>query len=101
MFEMDDWYENLHRNIYNRPRCVIKKFKIGDVYIRVWNYGNQKLEIDNINFNMSVDGELSVFSTDKVSLKSLDELKDKVNLYRKTYKLLKDTQKQIKMQGDF
>jgi hypothetical protein len=50
---------------------------------------------------MSVDGELSVFSTDKVSLKSLDELKDKVNLYRKTYKLLKDTQKQIKMQGDF
>lgn len=101
MIGMNDWYEELNHDIFNRPRCVIKKFKVGDVYIRVWNYGNQKLEIDNINFNMSVDGELSVFTTDRVNLKSLDELKDKVNLYRKTYKLLKDTQKQIKMQGDF
>lgn len=101
MIGMNDWYEELNHDIFNRPRWVIKKFKVGDVYIRVWNYGNQKLEIDNINFNMSVDGELSVFSTDRVNLKSLDELKDKVNLYRKTYKLLKDTQKQIKMQGDF
>lgn len=100
MLDIDSWLSALNED-YKRPKCTIRKFKLGDIEVRVWNYDNEDLRIDEVKFQITTDGELDVHKTGQTNLNSLQELKDKVNLYRKSYKVMIETAKQIKLLGDF
>lgn len=100
MFDMNSWIGALNED-YHRLKSTIRKFKLGDVEVRVWNYDNEELQIDEVKFQISPDGELDVHKTGQTNLNSLQELKDTVNLYRKSYKVMIETAKQLKLLRDF
>lgn len=100
MFDLDSWISNLNGD-YHRQKSTLRKFKLGNVEVRVWNYDNEELQIDEVKFQITPDGELEVHTTGQTNLNSLQELKDTVNLYRKSYKVMIETTKQLKLLGDF
>ena len=100
MFDLDRWISNLNGD-YHRQKSTLRKFKLGNVEVRVWNYDNEELQIDEVKFQITPDGELEVHTTGQTNLNSLQELKDTVNLYRKSYKVMIETAKQLKLFGDF
>ena len=100
MFDLDRWISNLNGD-YHRQKSTLRKFKLGNVEVRVWNYDNEELQIDEVKFQITPDGELEVHTTGQTNLNSLQELKDTVNLYRKSYKVMIETTKQLKLLGDF
>lgn len=100
MFDLDSWISNLNKD-YHRQKSTLRKFKLGNVEVRVWNYDNEELQIDEVKFQITPDGELEVHTTGQTNLNSLQELKDTVNLYRKSYKVMIETAKQLKLLGDF
>ena len=101
MLDMNSWIGAAFNKDYHRPNSAIRKFQLGDIEVRVWNYDNDELLIDEVKFLITPDGELDVHKTGRINLNSLQELKDKVNLYRKSYKVMMDTAKQLKLMGDF
>lgn len=100
MFDIDSWLSTLNED-YHRPKSTLRKFKLGNVEVRVRNYDNEELQIDEVKFQITPDGELDVHTTGQKTLYSLQELKDTVNLYRKSYKIMIETVKQLKLLGDF
>jgi hypothetical protein len=100
MFDIDSWLSTLNED-YHRPKSTLRKFKLGNVDVRVWNYDNEELQIDEVKFLIATDGELDVHITGQKTLNTLQELKDTVNLYRKSYKVMIETAKQLKLLGDF
>lgn len=100
MFDLDSWISNLNGD-YHRQKSTLRKFKLGNVEVRVWNYDNEELQIDEVKFQITPNGELDVHTTGQTNLNSLQELKDTVNLYRKSYKIMIETAKQLKLLGDF
>jgi hypothetical protein len=100
MLDIDSWLGTLNA-YHNRPKRTVRKFKLGGIEVRVWNYDNEELQIDEVKFQIATDGELQIYTTGQTTLNSLQELKDKVNLYKKSYLLMLETQKQMKMLGDF
>ena len=97
MLDIDSWLNTLNP----RPISTVRKFQLGDIEVRVWNYDNEELVIDEVKFKITPDGELDVYTTGRTTLHSLQELKDIVNLYRKSYKVMIETAKQLKLFGDF
>ena len=100
MFDVNSWRSALNED-YKPPKCTIRKFQLGGIEVRIWNYDNENLQIDEVKFQIDPDGELDVHKTGQTNLNSLQELKDKVNLYRKSYKVMIETAKQLKLLGDF
>lgn len=100
MFDIDSWISNLNE-YYNRPKSTLRKFKLGNIEVRVWNYDNEELQIDEVKFQINPNGELDVHITGQTTLNSLQELRHTVNLYRKSYKVMIETSKQLKLLGDF
>lgn len=100
MFDIDSWISNLNE-YYNRPKSTLRKFKLGNVEVRVWNYDNEELQIAEVKFQITPNVELNVHITGQKTLYSLQELKDTVNLYRKSYKVMIETTKQLKLFEDF
>lgn len=100
MFDLDSWLSNLNED-YHRQKSTLRKFKLGNVEVIVWNYDNEELQIDEVKFQITPNGELDVHTTGQTNLNSLQELKDTVNLYRKSYKIMIETAKQLKLFGDF
>lgn len=101
MFDIDSWLSNLNEDYHRPKRRTARKFKLGNIEIRVLNYDNEELVIDEVKFQITPDGELEVHITGRTTLHSLQELKDTVNLYRKSYKVMIETAKQLKLLGDF
>ena len=54
-----------------------------------------------MKFQITPNGELDVHITGQTTLNTLQELSDTVNLYRKSYKVMIETAKQLKSFGDF
>lgn len=100
MFDIDSWISNLNE-YYNRPKSTLRKFKLGNIEVRVWNYDNEELQIDEVKFQINPNGELDVHITGQTTLNTLQELRHTVNLYRKSYKVMIETSKQLKLLGDF
>lgn len=100
MFDLDSWMSNLNED-YHCQKSTLRKFKLGNVEVIVWNYDNEELQIDEVKFQITPNGELDVHITGLTTLNSLQELKDTVNLYRKSYKVMIETAKQLKLLGDF
>lgn len=100
MFDIDSWISNLNE-YYNRPKSTLRKFKLGNIEVRVWNYDNEELQIDEVKFQITPNGELDVHTTGHTTLHTLQELRHTVNLYRKSYKVMIETSKQLKLLGDF
>lgn len=100
MFDIDSWISNLNE-YYNRPKSTLRKFKLGNIEVRVWNYDNEELQIDEVKFQITPNGELDVHTTGQTTLHTLQELRHTVNLYRKSYKVMIETSKQLKLLGDF
>lgn len=100
MFDIDRLISNLNE-YYNRPKSTLRKFKLGNIEVRVWNYDNEELQIDEVKFQITPDGEFDVHITGQTTLNSLQELRHTVNLYRKSYKVMIETSKQLKLLGDF
>lgn len=100
MFDIDSWISNLN-DYYNRPKSTLRKFKLGNIEVRVWNYDNEELQIDEVKFQINPNGELDVHITGQTTLNTLQELRHTVNLYRKSYKVMIETSKQLKLLGDF
>lgn len=100
MFDIDSWISNLNE-YYNSPKSTLRKFKLGNVEVRVWNYDNEELQIDEVKFQINPNGELDVHITGQTTLNTLQELRHTVNLYRKSYKVMIETSKQLKLLGDF
>lgn len=100
MFDIDSWLSTLNED-YHRPKSTVRKFQLGGIEVRVWNYDNEDLQIDEVKFQITPDGELDVHITGQTNLRDLQELRDKVNLYRKSYKIMIETAKQLKLLGDF
>ena len=70
--------------------------------INVENISTKCIRISNIDY--VIDAETSTIhirTKDYINLFSLEELKDKVTEYRKSYKLLKNSLKLLKMEKDF
>lgn len=100
MFDINSWISNLNE-YYNRPKSTLRKFKLGNIEVRVWNYDNEELQIDEVKFQITPKGELDVHITGQTTLNTLQELRHTVNLYRKSYKVMIETSKQLKLLGDF
>ncbi len=100
MFDIDSWLSTLNED-YHRPKSTLRKFKLGNVDVRVWNYDNEELQIEEVKFQITPNGELDVHITGQTTLHTLQELSDTVNLYRKSYKVMIETAKQLKLLGDF
>ena len=99
-YNIDSWLSTFNED-YRRPKSTVRRFKLGDVEVRVWHYDNEDLLIDEVKFQITPDGELDVNITGQINLNTLQELRDKVNLYRKSYKLMVETRKKMKLLGDF
>lgn len=77
-------------------------FKLGDTYIHVYNYNNTKIQIDGLQFNLDYNNmTVNVLNTGLVDIHSLDELKHKVNEYRRVYKRMNETMKKLQIEKDF
>lgn len=100
MFEIDRWLSTLNED-YHRPKSPVRRFQLGNLEVRVWSYDNGDLLIDEVKFQITPDGELDVHVTGQTTLHSLQELSDTVNLYRKSYKVMIETAKQLKLLRDF
>lgn len=100
MFDIDSWISNLNE-YYKRLKSTLRKFKLGNIEVRVWNYDNEELQIDEVKFQITPDGELDVHITGQTTLNTLQELRHTVNLYRKSYKVMIETSKQLKLLGYF
>lgn len=40
MFDINSWISNLNE-YYNWPKSTLRKFKLGNIEVRVWNYDNE------------------------------------------------------------
>ena len=100
MFYLDSWMSTFNED-YHRLNSTLRKFKLGNKDVRVWNYDNKELKIDEVKFQITPNGELDVHITGQTTLNTLQELSDTVNLYRKSYKVMIETAKQLKSLGDF
>lgn len=75
--------------------------EISDV-INVENFSNKCIRISNIDYVIDAEtNTIHIRTKDYINLFSLEELKDKVTEYRKSYKLLKNSLKLLKMEKDF
>lgn len=70
--------------------------------VYVENLSNKCIKISNIDYVIDAEtNTLHIRTKDFINLFSLEELKDKVTEYRKSYKLLKNSLKLLKMEKDF
>lgn len=75
---------------------------MGNATIRIYNYGNKALEIDNVQFDMNTDGsEFRVYFTNRKKLNSLQELVETVTQYKRAYKIMLEAKKKLSIMGDF
>jgi hypothetical protein len=89
-------------NISRARPSKTKKFTLGNATVRIYNYGNKALEIDNVQFDMNPDGsEFRVYFTNRKKLNSLQELVETVNQYKRAYKIMLEAKKKLSMLEDF
>jgi hypothetical protein len=94
-------YEESEEDNYNWHLELETSTLIGDV-ICVRNINNKCIRIPNIDYVIDAEtNTLSIRTKDYINLFSLEDLKDKVIEYRKSYKLLKNSLKLLKMEKDF
>ena len=109
MFDLDESLRYLAENGYGKEWFEKKKkisfkyhFKLGDTYINVYNYNNTKIQIDGLQFNLDYNNmTVNVSNAGLVDIHGLDELKHKVNEYRRVYKRMNETVKKIQIEKDF
>lgn len=109
MFSMDEAIRALAENGFgygfygNETKKSYKyHFKLGDAYINVYNYNNTKIQIDGLQFQLDYNNmTVNVENVGLVDIHSLDELKHKVNEYRRVYKRMKETMKKLQIEKDF
>ena len=91
-----DAFEKEYRYILN-----LDSNEISDE-ISIENISNKCIRIPNIDYVIDAEtNTLSIRTKDYINLFSLEDLKDKVTEYRKSYKLLKNSLKLLKMEKDF
>lgn len=77
-------------------------FKLGDAYINVYNCNNTNIQIDGLQFKLDYNKmTVKVENEDLVDIYSIDELKHKVNEYRRVYKLMNETMNKLQIEKDF
>jgi hypothetical protein len=109
MFSLDEVFRSLAENGYgmgfvgNETKKSYKyHFKLGDTYIHVYNYNNTKIQIDGLQFKLDYNTmTVNVENVGTVDIHSLDELKHKVNEYRRAYKRMKEIMKKLQIEKDF
>lgn len=108
MFNLDEALRTLAENGYGfgfvgeTKKSYKYHFKLGDAYINVYNYNNTKIQIDGLQFNLDYNTmTVNVLNTGVVDIHSLDELKHKVNEYRRVYKRMTETVKKLQIEMDF
>ena len=109
MFDLSEAILTLHQNGYDclgtygkTKKTYQYHFELGDIHINVYNYNNTKIKIDNINFNLDYNTmTVHVATYGVVDIHSLDELKQKVNEYRRVYKRMIETVKKLQIEKDF
>lgn len=109
MFDLDESLRYLAENGYGKGWFVGNEkisfkyhFKLGDTYINVYNYNNTKIQIDGLQFNLDYNNmTVNVSNAGLVDIHGLDELKHKVNEYRRVYKRMNETVKKIQIEKDF
>lgn len=109
MFDMEEVFRSLAEKGFgygfygNEPKKSYKyHFKLGDTYINVYNYNNTKIQIDGLQFNLDYNTmTVNVLNTGLIDIHSLDELKHKVNEYRRVYKRMNETMKKLQIEKDF
>ena len=70
--------------------------------ISIENISNKCIRISNIDYIIDAEtNTLHIQTKDIIHLFSLEELKNKVTEYRKSYKIIKNTLKLLKMEKDF
>lgn len=76
--------------------------KLGNDYINVYNYYNNMIQIDGLQFKLDYNNmSVKVEKENLVDIHSLDELKHIVNEYRQAYKLINETMKKLQIEKDF
>jgi hypothetical protein len=109
MFSLDEVFRSLAENGYgmgfvgNEPKKSYKyHFVLGNVCINVYNYNNTKIQIDGLQFKLDYNTmTVNVENVGTVDIHSLDELKHKVNEYRRVYKRMNETMKKLQIEKDF
>lgn len=110
MFDIYEALRNLTQKRYyigidgeRKNICYYKyHFKLGDTYIHVYNHNNTNIQIDGLQFKLDYDTmSINVENTGIVNIHSLDELKHKVNEYRRAYKIINETMKKLQIEKDF
>lgn len=109
MFDLDEAVRAIAENgfgygfVGNKTKKSYKyHFKLGDTYINVYNYNNTKIQIDGLQFNLDYNNmTVNVLNTGLVDIHNLDELKHKVNEYRRVYKRMNETMKKLQIEKDF
>ena len=109
MFDMEEVFRSLAERGFgyglygSEPKKSYKyHFKLGDTYINVYNNNNTKIQIDGLQFNLDYNTmTVNVLNTGLIDIHSLDELKHKVNEYRRVYKRMNETMKKLQIEKDF
>ena len=111
MFDLDEAFRSLAQKGYylgidgvecKRKNTYKYHFMLGDVCINVYNCNNTKIQIDGLQFKLDYNTmSINVGNAGIVDIYSLDELKHKVNEYRRAYKRINETMKKLQIEKDF
>lgn len=106
----NDYFEDILKRMYQNTCDSYNQLgsssnqTIGDIIKSLTEQSDkyyEELQIDEVKFQITPKGELDVHITGQTTLNTLQELRHTVNLYRKSYKVMIETSKQLKLLGDF
>ena len=107
MFDLNDAFRSLTQKGYyfgidGDEHTYKYHFMLGDAYINVYNCNNTNIQIDGLQFKLDYNTmSVNVENKGIVDIHSLDELKHKVNEYRRAYKRINETMKKLQIEKDF
>ena len=102
--EFKDFCNNLNefKDVCKELSIEYPYFKLGDAYINVYYCNNNLIQIDGLQFKLDYNKmTVEVENENLVDIHSLDELKHKVNEYRRAYKRINETMKKLQIEKDF
>lgn len=97
--EFAKFWESFKQSPYFNDKVVY--LPLGDRKIKITNDHNGIFYIDDIYFQVMSSGDFQMFTTNKYTCTSLDELRSRIHYYRKLYKNMLQFQNQIKIEKDF
>ena len=107
MFSLDEAFSSIAQKGYYLGIDGVEytykyHFMLGDAYINVYNCHNTMIQIDGLQFKLDYNTmTVNVENKGIVDIHSLDELKHKVNEYRRAYKRINETMKKLQIEKDF